>query len=294
MIALLNGRFLPEEQALISVLDRGFLYGDGVFETIRVHAAHPFRWGQHLERLLRGAAFLRLRVPCTAEQLRAFADELIRINRLSQGLIRVTLSRGVGQRGYSPQGANTPTLVMVPFPEVSAAGGTRPRWRLRTSTCRVAAPDPLAGFNTSNKLRQVLARAEAEDSGADDGLLLTAEGHVAETTSANVFWVLNGAVSTTPSSAGVLPGVTRAAVLELCSALGIPTSEDLITLEALREADGVFVTLASLGVVEVVELDGQPLRQSPLTTQMRQAYEAALERECRPTGPPAPSTAPPG
>src|SRR2546427_6776280 len=113
MIVFLNGQFVPQAQAVVSVFDRGFLYGDGLFETIRVFNGKPFRWGQHLERLERGAAFLKIRLPFTADALRAPADELIARNKMPESLLRLSLSRVVGLRGYSPKGAEEPLLVMT-------------------------------------------------------------------------------------------------------------------------------------------------------------------------------------
>src|SRR6266581_4925467 len=108
MRVFLNGQFVPEDQALVSIFDRSFLYGDGLFETIRVHAGKPFRWQQHVERLQRGAEILRLRLPYGPAEIRAFADQLIELNRMPESLLRLQLSRGVGPRGYSPQGAQKP------------------------------------------------------------------------------------------------------------------------------------------------------------------------------------------
>src|SRR5213594_3375395 len=111
MIVFLNGQFVPEERAVVSVFDRGFLYGDGLFETVRVYAGQPFRWPQHLQRLERGAEFLRLRMPFEAATLTRFARELMEHNRMFEAVLRLTLSRGVGQRGYSAKGADQPFLV---------------------------------------------------------------------------------------------------------------------------------------------------------------------------------------
>src|SRR5579872_7032026 len=116
MIVFLNGQFVPEESAVVSVFDRGFLYGDGLFETIRIFKGKPFRWEQHLERLQRGAEFLKIKLPFSCTALPKFADELINKNQMPDALLRLTLSRGVGIRGYSPKGAEEPTVVMSLHP----------------------------------------------------------------------------------------------------------------------------------------------------------------------------------
>ena len=102
VLIFLNGQFVPEERAVVSVLDRGFLYGDGLFETMLIFKGKPFRWGEHLERLQRGAEFLKIKIPYSTEALRGFADELIAKNEVPDALLRLTLSRGVGARGYAP------------------------------------------------------------------------------------------------------------------------------------------------------------------------------------------------
>src|SRR6266487_3591835 len=139
MRVFLNGQFVPEDQALVSIFDRGFLYGDGLFETVRVHAGRPFRWRQHFERLQRGAEFLRLRLPYSPAEIRAFADRLIELNRMPESLLRLQLSRGVGPRGYSPEGAEWPALVMNLQPAPVNDPNNPPRWRLITAACRLPA-----------------------------------------------------------------------------------------------------------------------------------------------------------
>jgi branched-chain amino acid aminotransferase len=276
MIAFLNGRFLPEEQAVVSILDRGFLYGDGLFETIRVCRGVPFRWLDHQVRLEQGARLLRLTIPCPADELRAHADQLIRANQMPEALLRLTISRGVGPRGYSPKGANQPTLAMTlhPAPELNAR--PNPQWRVVTSSIRLPADEPLARFKTCNKLPQIMARAEAESTGADEALLLNTNGHVVEASTSNLFWIADNTFCTPPLASGILAGVTRTVVLELCRHLGWPTRESGITPSGLLDAQAIFLSLSSWGVVEVTTLDGQPVARSPLIPRLQAAYAEAL------------------
>ena len=279
MQIFLNGQFVPEDRAVVSVFDRGFLYGDGLFETLRVVNGTPFRWAQHIERLQHGTDFLKIKLPFASAALRDIAGELIAKNALPDSLLRLTLSRGVGPRGYSPKGAESPTLVMAlhPVPGTPASGPAC--WKLVTSSLRLPVGDPLARFKTANKLAQVLARAEADAAGADEVLLLDTDGHVAEAASGNIFWIKHGVLCTPPLTAGVLPGVTRAVVFEICRKLGLPVRETNILPAQLRAADGVFVSLSTLGVVEAVSLDGQSLNASPLVEKLRAAYETLLNEE---------------
>src|SRR5213593_2119906 len=189
MLVFLNGQFLPEEQAVVSVFDRGFLYGDGLFETLAVFNGTPFRWAPHWARLQRGAEFLKITLPFPSEALRGFAAQLIAQNQMPASLLRLTLSRGVGVRGYSPKGADRPSLIMSLHPRPASGLPTLPRWRLITSRLRLPANEPLAQFKTCNKLPQILARAEADAAGAEEALLLNTDGFVVEASSSNLFWL---------------------------------------------------------------------------------------------------------
>jgi aminodeoxychorismate lyase len=275
----LNGKFVPEEQAVVSVLDRGFLYGDGLFEAILVWNGRIFRWEQHLERLQRGAEFLKLRLSFSPAEMRQFAVRLIAENGMREGVLRIVLSRGVGQRGYSPMGANQPTMVISVHPVPQAPLTEIRRWRLHTTSYQVHPGDPLSQFKTCNKLVQVLARAEAEQAGADEGLLLTPERMVAEATNGNIFWIEDGIVLTTPLESGVLPGITRALIFELCERSSIPKGESLTTPEALKQVEGVFVSLTSWGIIEASHLDGSPLPTSVITQKLQEAYTKLLFAE---------------
>ena len=277
MLVFLNGQFVPDNQAVVSVFDRGFLYGDGLFETMRVRRGRPFRWDQHLERLRHGADFLKIQLPFAPEALGEFAGELISRNRMPEALLRLTLSRGSGRRGYSPKEAGQPVTVMTLH---SAPPDTEPpRWKLIVASVLLPAHEPLAQFKTCNKLPQILARAEADAAGADEALLLNTDGFLVEASSSNLFWIDRQTVCTAPIEGGILAGVTRAIVLELCGRLGLQTRETGVTLPGLHQADGVFLSLSSWGVVEAESLNGQALARSPLVEQIRLAYQELLLAE---------------
>ena len=278
MLVFLNGAFVPEEKAVVSVFDRGFLYGDGLFETLRVFNGKPFRWREHIERLLAGAEFLKIKLPISLNRLRTSADWLIRENEMADCLLRLTLTRGIGVAGYSPANARKPTIVMALRSLPKPAGTRSPQWKLVSSSFRVVADDPLGRFKTCNKLPQILARAEADETGVDEALLLNTDGYVAEGTSCNVFWVKGGAIYTPLVSAGILPGVTRAVVFEIAAGLGFPIREKNIRLKELERADGVFLSLTSRGIVEATSLDGRTLKRSGLTQRVRKAYAELLNR----------------
>ena len=276
MIVFINGKFVPEEQATVSVFDRAFLYGDGLFETMRVINGKPFRWWEHMERLRRGGDFLGIKIPFGCKVLEKFAAELITQNKMPDALMRLTVSRGVGPRGYSPKGADKPTLVMTLHPAPGTPNSDSARWKLHTASLRLPAGDALAQFKTANKLAQILARAEADAAGADEALLLNTDGHVVEGASSNLFWIEGKTVCTPPLTDGLLAGVTRAVTMEICQSLSLSLAERAVTPEQLRRADGVFLTLSSIGVAEAIALDGASLATSPIAAQIRCAYEKLL------------------
>ncbi len=279
MEVFLNGRFLPEVDAVVPLNDRGFLLGDGLFETARVAGGQPFRFAQHLERLSRGADFLKIKLPFTPKEIQKFAAQLIKKNNLPEAVLRLTLTRGAGTRGYSIKGADQPTLAMTLHPLPPHHPDEPLQWSLVTSAYRIPAGDALASFKTTSKILNVLARAEAEAQGADEALLLNTNGEVAETAGGNIFWIYHDTVCTVPTGRGVLPGITRAVVLEICQSLGLATNKRVIKPEHLRKAEGIFVTQSALGIIPVAAFDGQPVAPSPLVDQLAGAYHEILRRE---------------
>lgn len=276
MIVFLNGQFVPEAQATVSVFDRSFLYGDGLFETMRVTKGKPFRWWEHIERLRKGGDFLGIKIPFACKALERHAAELIARNQMPEALLRVTVSRGVGLRGYSPKGADKPIVVMTlhPFPGTSSPDSIG--WKLHAASFRLPAGEKLAHFKTASKLAQIMARAEADAAGADEAVLCNTDGFVVEGASSNLFWVAGDTICTSPLASGILAGVTRAVTLELCAKLGLAYAEQQITPEQLRRVQGVFVTLSSFGVVAAATLDGVALAQSPRVPQLSRAYNELL------------------
>lgn len=279
MFVFLNGSFLPEAEAVVPVNDRGFLLGDGLFETTRVAHGRPFRLAQHLERLVRGADCLKIKLPYTPREIQKFASELIEKNALADAVLRVTLTRGPGLRGYSTSGADHPTLAMTLHPLPPQTSDEPLQWSLVTSSFRIPASEVFAAFKSTSKILNVLARSEAEAKGADEALLLNTNGEVAETASGNLFWVYHDKICTVPSGRGILPGITRAVVLEICQSLGLETNKRVIKPDMLRNAGGIFVTQSALGIIPVVSFDGAPVAPSPLVDQIATAYNEMLANE---------------
>ena len=183
MIVFLNGKFVPEAQAVVSIFDRGFLYGDGLFEAIRICSGRPFRWAQHWDRLQKGADLLKLKIPFASDELLKCAQELSAKNQMPEAILRVSLSRGIGERGYSPKGADKPFLAMSLYPVPSIDFNKPPLRKVFVAKISVPANHPLTAIKSTNKLINILARAEADAFGADEALLVNTNGDLAEGTS---------------------------------------------------------------------------------------------------------------
>lgn len=250
----LNGQILPESEARISPFDRGFLLGDAVFETMRAYGGTCFRESDHLARLAESCRAARLAVPDVREAIRA----TLAANGLADAAVRVTVSRGPGGRGASPKGAGPETVLVTavavePRPEAWTRG-------LRLVTTTMARVMPLGPrVKTTNYLANVLARAEAEDAGADDALFVDAEGRVIEATQANLFIVRRGELVTPSLRSGCLPGVTRRALLGLAHEAGLRAVEGAVRPSDILAADEAFLSASVLEIGPVVALDGRPV-----------------------------------
>ena len=278
MIVFFNGQFMPEAQAVVPINDRGFMYGDGLFETMRVVGGRPFRLSQHLERLARGADFLKIALPFPPRDWPRFIEQLIEKNQMPEAVLRLMLTRGPGRRGYSSDDAGPPTLVMTLHETPALATDNQAVWNLVTSPYRISAADVFASFKTTSKILHVMARTDAQARGADEALLVNTNGEAAETATGNLFWVYQDKICTVPTGRGVLPGITRAVVLEICQALGLLTNKRVIKPEALRNSEGIFVTQSALGIVPVATFDGEPVAPSPLVDQIYSAYRESLAK----------------
>jgi branched-subunit amino acid aminotransferase/4-amino-4-deoxychorismate lyase len=170
-------------------------------------------------------------------------------------------------------------MSLHPAPDISLSDP--PCWRLKTASVRLPAGEPLAQFKTCNKVAQILARAEADLAGADEALLLNTDGHVVEASSSNLFWIDEKTVCTPPLASGILAGVTRVVVLELCASQGVAVRETNVAPDGLRRSQGIFLSLSSVGIAEGVSLDGHALARSPLVQKLRSAYWVVVAAESR-------------
>jgi branched-chain amino acid aminotransferase len=281
----LNGRLVPEEEATISVFDRGFLYGDGVFESMRAVGGVVFRRERHLDRLLRSADAIGLDLLAARPALSAAADEVLEANDLADARLRITVTRGAGRPGDYVEALGPPTTV------VSAAAFLGLDEELYRNGVRVTIPrrrqippdslDP--AIKSISRLASVLARREAKQRGALEAVLLDGGGHLTEGTASNLFLVVMDRLLTPPAPAGGLPGITREAVVELARAAGIEVGEERLPAGLLAEAQEAFLTNTSWGVLPVVQADEQRIGEGtpgPVTRDLMTAYRDLVTREC--------------
>ncbi|QQP89163.1 aminotransferase class IV [Skermanella sp. TT6] len=255
----LNGAVVPAEAARIDPADRGFMLGDGLFETIRVAAGHPRHLDRHLARLAGGAAVLGIPLPMDAPAIAAGIASLLDETGLAEASVRLTLTRGPAPRGLLPPDMPRPTLLatVAPAPPPPAPA----RAVIARSTCRNEL-SPLSRLKSLNYLDGILARREAADRGADDALMLNTRGRLAEATVGNVFAVIDGVLVTPPAAEGALPGIARGLAIER-----LPVIERPVTVEELMRATEIAVT-NSLGVRPVATLEDRPLEGRAVASEL--------------------------
>ncbi len=255
----LNGRIMSREEATISPYDHGFLYGDGVFEGIRVYDGRVFKLEEHLDRLYASAAHIMLEIPLDRAALRSAIVETVRASGLRDAYIRPVISRGPGDLGIDPRKCPKPTVVIIVdaihlYPKEAYERGLR----MITATVRRPAPDALNGrVKSLNYLNNILARIEANRAGVEEALMLTDEGYVCECSADNVFIVVKGEVWTPAPHLGLLQGVTRDTVLALAREQGISSGERIFTLYDIYAAEECFLTGTGAEIAPVIEVDGR-------------------------------------
>ncbi len=284
MQVYMNGEFVPSEAARVSVFDHGFLYGDGVFEGIRVYEGNVFRLSQHVRRLYDSAHCILLTIPMAREAMNDAIVETVRRRGLADQYVRVVVSRGAGDLGLDPQLCPHPSVIIIAdsialYPEhvytqgldlVTVATRRTPAWAL----------DPR--IKSLNYLNNILAKIEAQQAGAMEAVMLNAEGYVAECTADNIFMVQDEQVLTPSTAAGALLGVTRDSVLEIARHLDLSVAEGFFTRYDLYTADECFITGTGAEIVPVVRLDGRQIgsgRPGHLTAQIQQQFAALCRRD---------------
>ena len=281
MWVYLNDQFVEDDQARVSVFDRGFLFGDGVFETIRVYDSRLLFLNRHLQRLRQSCEWLGLSLPTSQPNWETLLQELIERNNLSHSMIRITLSRGVGGLGPDPFGCSNSTVVIFPRPipqltedEKKCGVSLTIVETRRQPSC--ALPSQVKSLNYLNN---ILAKQEARTAQTFDGLLLNTEGFLAEATTSNFFFVKDQQLCTPSLQCGILPGITREIVLGLVKKEGIGLQEGAFRPEDLWGANEAFLTNTGFGVLPVNTIETRPLASSwerSMTKTIQRLYEKLI------------------
>jgi branched-chain amino acid aminotransferase len=279
-VASIDGVIVPLDDARVSVLDRGFLYGDAVFEALRTYRGVPDALAMHLARLEQSCAILHIVPPVAPEALAREVVEAVAAVGAPECYLRIMITRGSLPDALPPAGAGQARRVIIARP-LAASAPTLYRDGIGVVSV-VAPPSPLwAGAKPAAYLNNLLAIGSAQRSGAADALLLGAHGELLEGATSSVFVVRAGEVTTPPLSLGILPGITRDRVLACASAEGLAPREKLLHIHDAYAADEVFLTSSVRTVVPVVSVDGIAVgdgRPGPITQRLAAAYRALVER----------------
>lgn len=285
----IDGELLDDAQARVSVFDHGLLYGDGVFEGIRFYHGRVFELDAHIERLYHSARAILLEIPIPPEEMIEAVLRTIRANQLTDGYIRLVVTRGTGTLGLNPYLCPKPSIIIIAatislYPEEKYRSGLV----LATCATRRTAPASLSPqVKSLNYLNNVMAKVEAIQAGAEEGLMLNEQGYVAECTGDNVFIVRRGMIVTPPVSAGSLEGITRAVVFRIAGDLGIPIVEANLTRYDIYVAEECFLTGTAAEVIAAVELDRRKIgdgKPGPVTTRCIQRFHEIVATEGTPIG----------
>lgn len=273
----LDGKLVDKADAKISVYDHGLLYGDGVFEGIRLYAGRLFRADAHLRRLYDSAKAIRLTIPISPDQLLAAIHETVKANNFTDCYIRAVVTRGVGFLGIDPNKCANPSIFIIAdeihvYPKETYEKGIAV---ITASTIRVHPAALPPRVKSLNYLNNILARIEANDAGVPEAIMLNQAGNVAEGTVQNVLIVKGGTVLTPTPVDGILEGVTRQTMLELCTKLGIPCQERTLQKHDLYVADEFFLTGTGAEVMPVTKIDGRTIGTGvagPITKRLIEAF----------------------
>lgn len=276
-----NGRITGEGDAVISVFDHGFLYGEGIYETMRTYNGRPFLYERHVRRLRRSAELIRLTLPFSSESLATQIRDTLRAAALAgEAYIRVLVTRGVGELTYDPQATPTPSIVIIvkphaePNPDLYRDGVAAVIVEVVRN--HPGSVNPL--IKSNNLMNSALAMQEALRRGASEGIMRNYRGELTECTTSNVFVVKDGIVLTPPLSAGLLPGITREFLFEIAAAAGVPAREQTLYDNDLYMADEAFLTGTTRELMPITSVDDRTIgsgRPGPITATLLEEFRRA-------------------
>jgi len=277
----MNDQLVPEGEARVSVFDHGLLYGDGVFEGLRSYSGHVFRLDAHLDRLWDSARAICLEIPLTKDDMAQAVIDTLAANSLTDGYIRLIVTRGGGTLGLDPNRCSNPQVIIIAdtislYPRELYEKGLR---IVTAATQRIQSAALSPRIKSLNYLNNIMAKLEGLQAGCVEALMLNHKGDVAECTGDNIFVVRSGRLLTPPPDAGILEGITRNAVMELALADGISCCEATLTRHDIYTADECFLTGTAAEVVPVVEVDGRMIghgNPGAMTRRLTDAFHALV------------------
>jgi branched-chain amino acid aminotransferase len=273
----INGKLFDKADAKISVYDHCVLYGDGVFEGIRLYDGKIFRLREHVERLFESARHIKLEIPLTREQMAEAISSTVKANNKVNGYIRPLVTRGAGYLGLDPRKTSDPQVIII-VDDISLYPAEVYESGMKLATVSTIRNHPNAlnpRIKSCNYLNNILAKIEAVQAGCLEALMLNHKGEIAECSGDNIFLVKRGVLRTPSIDAGILEGVTRNAVIELAKAAQVPVQELALTRHDVYSADECFLTGTAAEVIPVVECDGRPIgngKPGPVTRQLRERF----------------------
>lgn len=280
----LDGQYVTKENAKVSVYDHGFLYGDGIFEGIRIYNGNIFRCKAHLDRLYDSAKSISLNIPLSYDEMLEVMAETVRRNDMRNGYIRLIVSRGPGNLGLDPTRCPKASVIIIVeqlaiYPEEAYLIGLK----AVSVSQRRNIPDALnPKIKSLNYLNNILVKLQSNYSGAGEAIMLNSQGYVTEGSSDNIFIIKNGVVYTPPCYLGALEGITRQAIIDLCGELGIELKEVPFTLHDVYIADEVFFTGTAAEVIAACEVDGRTIGSGtagPVTLQLLEAFRQIVDKD---------------
>ncbi|NQT46064.1 MAG: aminotransferase class IV [Candidatus Omnitrophica bacterium] len=280
---VINGKFCPESKAVISVFDKGFLYGDGAFETMRGYGGRIFRFEEHYRRLSWALEYLEIDISYDSGEIRDLIRQLMKKNFAKDAYIRVTVTRGSGDGRIDIEDKSSPTVLIVvkPFTPYDKKF-CREGMTARMSGIRRNDKSPVPQLKTLNYLEPILARREAREAGADEGILIDNQGRVMGGAVSNIFVVDDRGLVTPAEGYAILSGITRKAVLEIAKDMRMKAVESHISIDELLSAKEVFITNTLMEIMPVVEIDGKIIgngKPGPTTKKISKAYKELVTKE---------------
>lgn len=273
------GKLVPKEQAKVSVFDHGLLYGDGVFEGIRVYGGKVFLEEEHIKRLYESAGAIRLQIPILPEEMKQAVRDTIAANSITDGYVRLVITRGAGTLGIDPQRTSNPQVIIIAdtislYPQEIYDNGLP---LVTASTIRNHSGALSPRIKSLNYLNNIMAKIEGTDAGTVEALMLNHNGEVSECTGDNIFIVKDGVLKTPPPEAGILEGITRGAVMNLAKEAGLEVRETAMVRHDIYIADECFLTGTAAEVIAVISLDGRTIgsgKPGPVTQDLLERFRA--------------------